>query len=273
MNPTLYSGEDSARYHNRNIYLHSNRFELTTPKQPNHLVARLVLPSTGPQRTTRRVSRASPYQNRSPSPDPRFYNRSSPELSSPTSGDSGPSNVVHIQRVYHQSHTSPGVNNGEGDEHDRDSSIGIVDDDSELGDPRIPKPAGEVSRPGRGGYNLQNALNWPGNRFINIKKFIDKAVEENLDTTKPFTKQLPSKIEEVQTIASKKYPCLDDYRDNWVTNDFIKCHLKYRKQAIQKERLGEEAQKARGEAVEARRRVKELEKELKVMKKKPSSQS
>lgn len=34
---------------------------------------------------------------------------------------------------------------------------------------KIRKPAGEVGRPGRGGYNLENALSWPHDDFEKIK--------------------------------------------------------------------------------------------------------
>ena len=36
---------------------------------------------------------------------------------------------------------------------------------SDVNDGMIPKPPGEVSRPKRGGYNLQKALGWPDPKF------------------------------------------------------------------------------------------------------------
>ncbi|KAJ3871626.1 hypothetical protein F5051DRAFT_312687, partial [Lentinula edodes] len=94
---------------------------------------------------------------------------------------------------------------------------------------KIPKPRGEVSRPGRGGYNLRVELKWSTDRFDKVKAYIDKLVQAHLDCTEPLTKQLASKVEEVRSMAVKKFRFLDDYRDHWAVDDFIRCHLKYRK--------------------------------------------
>lgn len=40
-------------------------------------------------------------------------------------------------------------------------------EDNPLG--KIPKPAGEAGRPGRGGYNLQAQLNWSVSEFERVK--------------------------------------------------------------------------------------------------------
>lgn len=42
-----------------------------------------------------------------------------------------------------------------------------MDDDEE--DDKIPKPNGEVGRPGRGGYNLRIALGWEDERYDKVK--------------------------------------------------------------------------------------------------------
>jgi hypothetical protein len=34
---------------------------------------------------------------------------------------------------------------------------------------KIPKPEGEVGRPGRGGYSLETALSWDAERFKKLK--------------------------------------------------------------------------------------------------------
>lgn len=33
----------------------------------------------------------------------------------------------------------------------------------------VPKPGGEVARPGRGGYNLEAVLNWTGPLYVNVR--------------------------------------------------------------------------------------------------------
>ncbi|KAJ3859655.1 hypothetical protein EV359DRAFT_86169 [Lentinula novae-zelandiae] len=79
----------------------------------------------------------------------------------------------------------------------------LEDDDSALG--KIPKPWGEVSRPGRGGYNLRVELKWSTDCFDKVKAYIDKLVQAHLDCTEPLTKQLASKVEEVRSMAVKKF--------------------------------------------------------------------
>ncbi|KIK53053.1 hypothetical protein GYMLUDRAFT_250642 [Collybiopsis luxurians FD-317 M1] len=39
---------------------------------------------------------------------------------------------------------------------------------------KIPKPTGEVARPGRGGYNLEGTLKWPKAQLDHVKGFIKK---------------------------------------------------------------------------------------------------
>jgi hypothetical protein len=42
--------------------------------------------------------------------------------------------------------------------------------------PKIPKPQGEVGRPGRGGYTLRTALNWPFSEFNAVKVRTSRAL-------------------------------------------------------------------------------------------------
>ena len=57
-------------------------------------------------------------------------------------------------------------------ESDSDSSS-LTDSDSEDDDDDdddlIPKPEGEAGRPGRGGYNLEEALGWPSKEYRQLK--------------------------------------------------------------------------------------------------------
>ena len=54
-------------------------------------------------------------------------------------------------------------------ESDTDSVLSIVTD-SDNG--KIPKPEGEPGRPGRGGYNLERAINWSNKDYKRLKVFI-----------------------------------------------------------------------------------------------------
>ncbi|KAJ3898158.1 hypothetical protein F5879DRAFT_927268 [Lentinula edodes] len=66
---------------------------------------------------------------------------------------------------------------------------------------KIPKPPGEVGRPGRGGYNLRKTLGWSRQDYDNVK-----------------------------TIA--KYDFVARYDNNWVIDDFVRCQLKYQRTVI-----------------------------------------
>ncbi|GAW02641.1 hypothetical protein LENED_004307 [Lentinula edodes] len=125
---------------------------------------------------------------------------------------------------------------------------------------KIPKPPGEVSRPGRGGYNLRVVLKWSNGRFLKVKRFIDAAVEDKLDCLQPLTKQSPANVEE----ALQKFYFLNEYSDNWVIDDFVKCHLKYLKQALQKKAMKTAVAEARQEAQRATLRAELAEKKAAV---------
>ena len=56
----------------------------------------------------------------------------------------------------------------DGDE-DEDREEGVGDDGLDDGVMKIPKPAGEVGRPGRGGYSLDQVLQWPPIRIELLK--------------------------------------------------------------------------------------------------------
>ena len=71
----------------------------------------------------------------------------------------------------------------------------------------IPKPPGEVGRPGRGGYNLDDALKWDSESLRKLKitfcivisldfpnplqKYVHQLVKQHLDTQKTISNQTP----------------------------------------------------------------------------------
>ncbi|KAJ3714852.1 hypothetical protein C8R42DRAFT_726348 [Lentinula raphanica] len=312
-----------------------DRVELLAAPSTPKSVDRRILYSSGPSRTPRVVHRTSPYNNRSPSPDPRFQS-SSPATPTPTSlqppriisarptslklprattvmptslklpratsitptspklpraptvsFSSQNRSAFETYTIYDQSLTpirssrprvvlsttqkmaSP-VDYGKQtvpENHEEDhirvqTHDDDVDDeaDDDGSDRKIAKPSGEVGRPGRGGYNLRHALNWSIARFDKVKRFIDATVETKLDCLKPLSKQDRSKVEEVRTLAVTKFSFLEDYRDDWVVYDFIRCHLKYRKQALQKLALEETATQAQEKIQEYQQRLRSAEK-------------
>ncbi|KIK52813.1 hypothetical protein GYMLUDRAFT_250940 [Collybiopsis luxurians FD-317 M1] len=63
---------------------------------------------------------------------------------------------------------------------------------------QIPKPVGEAGRPGRGGYNLQEKLGWPAQRFKNVHGFIRTHVKAMLDCSLPFSDQPLHKLQNIR---------------------------------------------------------------------------
>ena len=49
------------------------------------------------------------------------------------------------------------------------SDLSSLSDSDSDDDDLISKPKGEAGRPGRGGYNLEEALDWPGNEYRRLK--------------------------------------------------------------------------------------------------------
>ena len=50
-----------------------------------------------------------------------------------------------------------------------ESTLSSLDEDDEESSNKIPKPAGEVGRPGRGGYNLEEKMGWGEDSFKKLK--------------------------------------------------------------------------------------------------------
>ncbi|KAJ3928968.1 MAG: hypothetical protein NXY57DRAFT_1018795 [Lentinula lateritia] len=153
--------------------------------------------------------------------------------------------IVNTQNAYFSTERSE--RQGESSRSDkrkpRDAGPGAAHSDKDLStkglryssDGKIEKPTGGVGKPGRGGYNLLRvALKWPEKRFNEVKKFIDETVEAKLDCLQPLGKQQYLKLEEVRTLAVAKFSFLEEYRGDWVVYDFIRCRLKYRKQALKR---------------------------------------
>ncbi|KAH7880260.1 uncharacterized protein C8R40DRAFT_1165169 [Lentinula edodes] len=101
----------------------------------------------------------------------------------------------------------------------------------------IPKPPGEVGRPNRGGYSLFDVLSWPRKKYDQVKKYINKLVDDHLDCEVPMSEQTAAKVKKVRELAVEKYPFLKEYSGLWAVDDFIRNHLKYQKSVLRKEKL------------------------------------
>ncbi|KAF5317610.1 hypothetical protein D9758_018774 [Tetrapyrgos nigripes] len=115
---------------------------------------------------------------------------------------------------------------------------------------KIRKPAGEVGRPGRGGYTLSKKLGWDSQVYADVKKYINSLCKQYLDTTRPLTEQDLAKVELLQRKARTKYPQLTHYAEEWATDDFMQSHLKYKKSRLLTEQLKRENKALRAENTE-----------------------
>ncbi|KAG1854337.1 hypothetical protein C8R48DRAFT_776726 [Suillus tomentosus] len=112
--------------------------------------------------------------------------------------------------------------NGESEKMSMYSSILSTDSD----DSRIPKPEGEAGRPGRGGYNLERALNWDANRFKKLRDYVHRSIDNHCDTSKSKTSQTPTALNSVEKEAVVHFPELVDYMGCWPVGDLIQMQLK-----------------------------------------------
>ncbi|KAJ3745229.1 hypothetical protein EV361DRAFT_954500 [Lentinula raphanica] len=112
----------------------------------------------------------------------------------------------------------------------------------------IPKPEGEVGRPGRGGYNLRTTLNWPYKRWKLVHGFIRNRVLATLDCSLPFSDQPLLKLQAIRDEALTKFTFLSDYEKLWVVDDLVRCRLKYEKSALKRKADAKLAEEARAKA-------------------------
>ncbi|KAI6111069.1 hypothetical protein F5141DRAFT_1063452 [Pisolithus sp. B1] len=117
------------------------------------------------------------------------------------------------------------------------------------GSDKIPKPSGEVGRPGRGGYNLEDQLGWGEDGFKNLKRFVNKAIKKHLDTTKCRSQQDRQALDTVCNLVTAEFPDMDSFENCWPVLDLIQMRLKYlSSRAWQKRRIsGSSSRAAKGE--------------------------
>ncbi|KAG1846394.1 hypothetical protein DFJ58DRAFT_843473 [Suillus subalutaceus] len=90
---------------------------------------------------------------------------------------------------------------------------------------KIPKPEGEMGRPGRGGYNLERALNWDTNHFKKLREYVHRSINNHCDTSKSRTNQTPAALSSVEREAVAHFPELHDYMGCWPVEDLIQMQL------------------------------------------------
>ncbi|KAI0667813.1 hypothetical protein C8Q78DRAFT_1081699 [Trametes maxima] len=111
---------------------------------------------------------------------------------------------------------------------DSASALSSIPEDEENDDVmKIPKPAGEVGRPNRGGYKLEDALQWSAARMRTFKAVINQLVDKHLDATLSLAGQSESRMRLVRSEAVERLPALEVYEQEWPVVDAVKQRLKY----------------------------------------------
>lgn len=91
--------------------------------------------------------------------------------SGPTIARSAHSSARHtpyhkLKRAVKPHHNDPVCSDGDTSDSELTSLISDLESDDS---PLIPKPEGEAGRPGRGGYNLEEALKWDHKKYLKVK--------------------------------------------------------------------------------------------------------
>ncbi|GJJ15403.1 hypothetical protein Clacol_009679 [Clathrus columnatus] len=107
----------------------------------------------------------------------------------------------------------------------------------ELDDGKIPKPIGEAGRPGRGGYNLDQAVGLNTKEFKKIKNYVYQQVAKHLDQKQCISKQERGAVRTVERQSILEFLVLDNYDKLWPVTDLIKLHLKYTAARCKRQKL------------------------------------
>ncbi|KZT01498.1 uncharacterized protein LAESUDRAFT_627918, partial [Laetiporus sulphureus 93-53] len=96
----------------------------------------------------------------------------------------------------------------------------------------IPKPSGEVTHIGHGGYNLRDTLHWKEVLYAQVQNCVHYLADAHLQTHSSFSKQSLQDLQSVYILvrhigyAANDHPFLAKYENNWVTADFLRVYLK-----------------------------------------------
>ncbi|KAL4062697.1 hypothetical protein J3A83DRAFT_4194309 [Scleroderma citrinum] len=85
----------------------------------------------------------------------------------------------------------------------------------------------KAGRPGRGGYNIDDKLNWDESELTQFKEVMHKCIDKHLDTMQCQTAQDPKALDKVVEEACRQFVVLEDYQDYWQVYDIIGLCLKY----------------------------------------------
>ncbi|KIJ90197.1 hypothetical protein K443DRAFT_15430 [Laccaria amethystina LaAM-08-1] len=90
----------------------------------------------------------------------------------------------------------------------------------------IPKPSGELGRPGRNGYSLSAALGWEMFVYKKVQTRAREEVNSILKKGAPFNAQDRERVKSVCDKLREEFPILNRYEGDWAALDFVRSCLR-----------------------------------------------
>ncbi|KAI6117715.1 hypothetical protein EDD16DRAFT_1444116, partial [Pisolithus croceorrhizus] len=90
----------------------------------------------------------------------------------------------------------------------------------------VPRPHGQLSKPGAGGYSLREVLKWEQPLYHAVQVNVQKICQESCDLSKPYHEQPQDIHILIKTIAQRNFPLLKRYQDAWPAADLATIFLK-----------------------------------------------
>ncbi|KAI0640380.1 hypothetical protein C8Q79DRAFT_1015329 [Trametes meyenii] len=217
--PTLHQDIDMSQPVRRTVHVaaspppHHTRIHASPPPPPARIAAS---PASRHQRSVSVGPASTRLRASSKGPEPRASSKA-PE-----------------PRASSKAPEAEGVANDDPDSDcDSGSALSSIPEDEDADEQnhdivmKIPKPAGEVSCLNRGGYKLEDALQWSAARMRTFKAVINQLVDKHLDATLSIAGQSESRMCLVRAEAVERLPALEMYKQEWLVVDAVKQRLKY----------------------------------------------
>ncbi|KAI0316630.1 hypothetical protein OF83DRAFT_1047172, partial [Amylostereum chailletii] len=90
----------------------------------------------------------------------------------------------------------------------------------------IPPPAGPLSKPKAGGYQLDLALGWDRCKYKDVQTTLHDIAKAHLNITLSYEQQTESSRKSFLAAARDRFTFLEEYVDVWPARDFARMYLK-----------------------------------------------
>ncbi|KAI6006261.1 hypothetical protein F5J12DRAFT_721142, partial [Pisolithus orientalis] len=90
----------------------------------------------------------------------------------------------------------------------------------------VPRPCGQLSKPGAGGYCLREVLKSDQSLYCTVQVNVQKICQESCNLSKPYHEQPKDIHMLIKTMVQHNFPSLKQYQDAWPAADFATIFLK-----------------------------------------------